>query len=60
LGTESMLGVVLTGCGQQAVHTKRKDGMLADRTITDPAGLSFVTPDLCSTRFMLHCDPEVG
>jgi len=19
-----------------------------------------VTPDLCSTRFMLHCDPEVS
>jgi len=20
----------------------------------------FVTPDLCSARFMLHCEPEVG
>jgi len=22
--------------------------------------LDFVTPELCSARFMLHCEPEVG
>ncbi len=25
-----------------------------------PKRIASVTPDLCSARFMLHCEPEVG